>query len=141
MQYYYQEQSVSRALDEAEFWKHQEIEHTSVIQLVTPNLEENYVEGLNLFEQMFSATHAELVKYIESVTRSGGRYSNTLNNEMLQVIKAAVRQSENFVEYLTEMLRESQAVQANSASQTVINHIIRESQYFIGIDQLILAKA
>lgn len=126
-----------RALDEAEFWKRQEIEHTSVIQLVTPNLEETFVAGLKGFELQFSKIYAELVKYVESAVRSGGEFGNDLYREMARAIQLSIQLSAEFVEYLNTMLGQSRSVQASASSQTVINHIIRESQYFIGIDQLL----
>lgn len=138
MQYYYGDKNILRALDEAEFWKHQEIEHTTVIQLVTPGLESEYVQGLKGFETEFTRKHAEIVQYIESVTRSNGNFSNELYSKMIQVIQTSIQLSMQFIEYLNMMLGRSSAVEANTSSQTVINHIIRESQYFIGIDQLIL---
>jgi len=137
MQYYYGDKNILRALDEAEFWKHQEIEHTSVIQLVTPNLEDKYVSGLNGFGLQFSKMHAELVKYIESAVRSRGELSSGLYNEMAMAVKMSIQLSAEFVDYLNTMLGQSRSVQGNASSQTVINHIIRESQYFIGIDQLL----
>jgi hypothetical protein len=36
MQFYYGQQMPLRILDEAEFWKHQEEEHTVVIRELTP---------------------------------------------------------------------------------------------------------
>ena len=137
MQYYYGDKNVLRALDEAEFWKRQEIEHTSVIQLVTPNLEDRYVTGLNGFELQFSKMYAELVKYVESAVRSRGELTSGLYNEMAMAVKMSIQLSAEFVEYLNTMLGQSRSVQGNASSQTVINHIIRESQYFIGIDQLL----
>lgn len=46
MQYYYGNQMPLRVLDEAEFWKHQEEEHTIVIRELVRNLEQKYVEAL-----------------------------------------------------------------------------------------------
>ena len=46
MQFYYGGQMPLRILDEAEFWKHQEQEHTVVIRELVDNLEEEYVNAL-----------------------------------------------------------------------------------------------
>ena len=139
MQFYYGEQNILRALDEAEFWKHQETEHTTVIQLVTPHLEPQYILKLEQFGEEFSRMHAELVQYVESMTRSKGMVTREMKMQMLHIIKAGLKQSKEFVAFLEEMLQSSHAVRSNQSSQTVIHHIIRESQYFIGIDQLILS--
>lgn len=46
MQFYYGQQMPLRVLDEAEFWKMQESEHTVVIREALTNLENQYVEAL-----------------------------------------------------------------------------------------------
>ncbi len=139
MQYYYGEKNLLRALDEADFWMHQQVEHTQVIQAVTPNLEPEYVTKLQQYGLEFGSNHAEVVKYIESATRSKGMVSNSIKMGMMEAIKQSINLSGMFVTFLQDMLQKSAVVKANQTSQTVIHHIIRESQYFIGIDQLILS--
>lgn len=138
MQFYYGEKNLLRALDEAEFWKHQEAEHTTVIQVATPNLEIIYVEKLKKFEKEFNITYGKLVRYIQSVIRSKGDIDRELKVQILDCIRYSICQSKHFIEFLEMMLGQSKAVQKNIIAQTVINHIVRESQYFIGIEQLIL---
>jgi hypothetical protein len=46
MQFYYGQQMPLRILDEAEFWKHQEEEHTVVIRELVAGLESSYIEAL-----------------------------------------------------------------------------------------------
>ena len=70
MQYYYGEQNILRALDEAEFWKHQEAEHTTVIIIAANGLEQQYVHQLNDFKLEFDRLYSMLVRSIESVTIS-----------------------------------------------------------------------
>ena len=50
MQFYYGSQMPLRVLDECEFWKLQEAEHTVVIRQAVPNLEERYVNDLKQWE-------------------------------------------------------------------------------------------
>ena len=140
MRFFYGEQNVLRALDEAEFWKHQETEHADLIPVVTPNLEPHYAQRLEKFKEEFSAMHAEVVKYAESATRSRGIIGRELRMQMLKLVKLCIDQSEDFTELLADMLKNSRAVHASQTSQTVIHHMIRESKYFIGIDQLILSS-
>ncbi len=138
MQYYYGERNLLRALDEAEFWKHQEIEHTTVIQKIVPNLEQKYMQELMQFQNELSKTHAELVKLIESAVRSKGAFSNAKKLDMVDVIKKSLVESQKFVEFMQELIEYSEAVKPNEFAKTVLHHQIRESQYFIGIDELIL---
>ena len=52
MRYFYGDKNILRALEEAEFWKHQESEHTDVIQEISPDLESEYVERLEKYKQI-----------------------------------------------------------------------------------------
>jgi len=138
MQFYYGEQNMLRALDEAEFWKRQESEHAELIPLVTPNLEAQYVQKLHQFHIELSDMHAETLKYITSINRSKGMIKRELKMQMMHLIKLCIEQSQNFISFIDSLLTNSQAVSTNPSSQVVIRHMIRESQYFIGIAQLIL---
>ena len=139
MQYYYGAQNILRALDEAEFWKHQEMEHASLIIHITPNLESAYVHKLEELGREIGHLYAEAVKYIESVSRSRGVLSREIKMQILNFIKKSVEQSQRFATFMEELLEKSHAVHENRHSQTVIHHMIRESKYFIGIAQLILS--
>jgi len=138
MQFYYGEQNILRAFDEAEFWKLQESEHAELIPLVTPGLEPEYVAKLGQFRIDFSDMHAEAIGYIASITRSKGMVGRELKMQMLSFIKKCVEQSQSFVEFIDSLLISSHAVRNNPSSQEVIRHMIRESQYFVGIARLIL---
>ena len=138
MQYYYGEKNLLRALDEAEFWKHQEKEHAGLIAVVTPGLEPEYVHDLEQLGVALGTMNAEAAKYIASITRSKGMVSRELRLQMTDFIRQCLEQSQSFVVLMTKMLQDSPAVKAHQPSQTVIHHMIRESSYFIGIDQLIL---
>lgn len=71
MQFYYGPHMPLRILDEIEFWKHQEAEHTIVIRELASGLEAPYVEALKKWEEALSAAHQHAVRYIESVVRAG----------------------------------------------------------------------
>lgn len=110
VQYYYGEQNIYRALDEAEFWKNQEAEHTTVIILTTPGLEQEYVDKLHQFELEFRRLHSELVLLIESVTRSKFALTRDLKAGMISLIKECIQSSQMFVIFLQELLQNSSAV-------------------------------
>ena len=138
MQFYYGAQNILRALDEAEFWKHQEAEHADLIPIVTPNLEAQYAQALAKIGEEMKKLNEEAVKYIESVTRSEGNIDPELKAQMLDLIAVCVDASKKFVDFMEGLLNNSHAVRANPSSMAVIHHMIRESMYFIGIAQLIL---
>ena len=138
MQYYYGENNLLRILDEAEFWKHQEKEHTIVIRNITPGLEPRFVNALSQFESAFQQMEGKAIQLIETTIRSKDHLSPTLRQEIQVFIEACIAQSQQFVQLIDAMLSESEAVGSNQFAQTVIHHIRRESEYFIGIAQTIL---
>ena len=64
--------------------------------------------------------------------------SPPLKQEIQMFIEASIAQSQQFIQQIDLMLSESEAVRSNQFAQTVIHHIRRESEYFIGIAQTIL---
>lgn len=140
MQFYYGDSNLLRMLDEAQFWKLQEKEHTAVVQNTTPNLEKEYVNSLNEFELAFIAMEGCAIRLIETVIRSKDNINQNLKNEIYAFIKECIAQSQQFIKLLDYMLKNSDAVKDNQFSQVVINHIRRESEYFIGIAETIMAR-
>jgi hypothetical protein len=140
MQFYYGEQMPLRILDEAEFWKHQEEEHTVVIRELVAGLEEPFVEALKKWEEVVSATHQQVVRYIESVIRSSYYIPAQLYQQVLQLISYCLQQSLDFIKLCQQIKTESAAVSKNSTAKVVLNHIIRESEYFVGIAQALLYR-
>ena len=127
-----------RMLDEAEFWKHQEEEHTVVIRELVKNLESTYVAALKEWEKALSETHQRVVRFIETVTRSGNVITPSLSKDILQLVSFCLEQSQKFIELCRQIKNQSEAIKHNPTAKVVINHIIRESEYFIGIAQTIL---
>lgn len=138
MRFFYDEKTLLRVLDEAEFWKRQEAEHTIVIRLVVNNLEPEFVRQLQEFEQAFYQTEGMVVKYIETVIRSKYAISPAVQQQIMQLIDLALHQSQQFVMLLNRIIAGSEAARNNPVAIVVINHIRRESEYFIGIAQTII---
>jgi len=138
MQFYYAEKMPLRILDEGEFWKHQEAEHTEVIQALVPNLEPQFVQALKSWEQALSRTQAVFVQYIQTAFRGGQYLSSYFYAEVLQLVEFAVRESESFIGLLNQLGTESQALMHNQTAIVVLNHIRRESEYFIGVSRALL---
>ncbi|WP_313164833.1 DUF2935 domain-containing protein [Sedimentibacter sp.] len=133
MRFFYGEKNVLRALEEADFWKRQESEHIDVIQEVVPDLEEEYVNRLDEYKEIFDSTHARIVQLMETAVNCHNLLSPEIYQNMISLINLAVRQSQVFIEFLSLLLRDSEAVKSNPTAGIVINHIRRESEYFIGV--------
>jgi len=140
MQFAYGEQMPLRLLDEANFWKHQEHEHTVVIREIVPDLERKFVEELKEWEAAIIKTHGQVVQLTETVVRSGNTVPPVVADQVLRLISFCLEQSGRFVKFLFEIISMSPSVKKNPVAVTVIKHIIRESEYFIGIAQTICCE-
>ncbi|WP_085505633.1 DUF2935 domain-containing protein [Thalassobacillus devorans] len=138
MQFYYGHQMPLRVLDEAEFWKHQEEEHTVVIRELVPDLETQYVQALAQWEKDFAAAHQQVVRYIETVNRSKGQVSPRLYQDIMQLVSFCLTQSQQFINFCRSLMEDSAPISSNPTAKVVLNHIIVESEYFIGVAQTIL---
>jgi len=138
MQYYYGNQMPLRVLDEAEFWKHQEEEHTVVIRELVVNLEKDYVNALKEWEKEFAKAHQRVTRYIETVNRSNGQVSQALYQDIMQLTAFCLLQSEQFIHFCRVIMDKSEPISSNPTAKVVLSHIIVESEYFIGVAQTIL---
>ncbi|MEH7334937.1 DUF2935 domain-containing protein [Neobacillus drentensis] len=138
MQFYYGDQMPLRILDEAEFWKHQEEEHTVVIRELVKELEPEFVDALKKWETALGETHHQVIGYIETVIRSGSNVTYDLYQHVLQLVSYCLQQSLSFIRLCEQIKTESAAVSSNATAKVVLNHIIRESEYFTGIAQALL---
>ncbi|WP_458414655.1 DUF2935 domain-containing protein [Schinkia sp. CFF1] len=137
MQFYYGQQMPLRVLDEAEFWKDQEKEHTIVIRVALGNLEKKYVDALKEWEQALTKTHQTVVSYVETVNRSQYVYEQ-LQQQVMQLVTHCLNESTQFIELVRQIKIYSAAAKDNTIATTILDHIIRESEYFIGISRTIL---
>jgi hypothetical protein len=140
MLFFYGQQMPLRILDEAEFWKHQEAEHTVVIRELVSGLEQEYVNVLKQWETALSNTHNQVVRFIESVIRSGYQVSDQLYQQVLKLVSFCLEQSLSFIKLCEQIRDHSAAVSGNPTAKVVLNHIIRESEYFVGIAQALLSN-
>ncbi|WP_404455731.1 DUF2935 domain-containing protein [Virgibacillus necropolis] len=138
MQFYYGNQWPLRVLDEAEFWKEQEAEHTVVIRELLPDLEQEFVDGLKRWEEVLGTTKQHVKRFIESVIRSKNHIPPQLAQQVLELASFCLQESVAFIQFCRKIKSESAAVVDNPMAKTVMDHIIDESEYFIGIAQTIL---
>ncbi|MFB4167160.1 DUF2935 domain-containing protein [Virgibacillus sp. JSM 102003] len=138
MQFYYGSQMPLRILDEAEFWKEQESEHTVVMRELVTNLESEYVDALKRWEEVLNTTHQHVKRFIESVVRSNYNISPALYNQVMELVTFCLQESVAFIQFCRQVKNDSAAVKGNPTAKVVIDHIIDESEYFIGIAQTIL---
>lgn len=129
-----------RVLDEIECWKLQEAEHTVVIRELVDNLEHEFQDALHRWEQSLSETHARARRFIETVIRSAGHPDPHVYQKIMKLVKYSLHQSHDFIALVNQITTHSDAVRSNPTAITVLNHIRRESEYFIGVAQTILYR-
>ncbi|MBP1157530.1 MULTISPECIES: Fe-Mn family superoxide dismutase [unclassified Paenibacillus] len=122
-----------RILEEIRFWKTQEKEHTLVIRELVPTLEPQFALLMQQWESVFAQTEAASGQLIEAVIRLGAPISPLLSAQIHELLYFSIRQSNEFVSQLFAIMEQSQPVKSNPVVKTVVMHIIRESEYFIGV--------
>lgn len=123
-----------RILEEIRFWKEQEAEHTEVIQAIIPGLEEGFVKLLNEWKDVFSSTREAADKLLQyGVTSKEAACDPELIRETEKLLDASFRQSAEFIRQLYYILDQSAAAKSVPLAKTVLLHIIRESEYFLGV--------
>jgi superoxide dismutase, Fe-Mn family len=126
-----------RVLEEIRFWKMQEREHTVVIRTLVPNLEPAYAALLEKWEQVFAQTETAAQQWIEAVLRASAPISPAVHNQIQELLRVSMAQSQQFIHQLYALLAQSAPIQANPVIETVMLHIIRESEYFLGVLQAV----
>jgi len=109
-----------------------------VIRELVSDLEQKYVDELHEWEKEFAVAHQRVTRYIETVKRSGGHVSQALYQDVLQLVTFCLKQSEEFIDFCRTLKEESQPISTNPTAIVVLDHIIVESEYFIGVAQTIL---
>jgi hypothetical protein len=115
--------------------------NTSVIRALVKDLEPPFVTALQEWEQALSQTQATFVRYIEFVGRSGNQVNPDFYSQILELVQFAVDESNRFVQLLNQLGTESESLKKNPTAIAVLNHIRRESEYFIGIAQAYLSTS
>lgn len=138
LQFYYGSLMPLRIIDEIEFWKQQEEEHTVVIRSLVENLEQPYVNQLKEWEHALTQTHQTSVRYVETLARVGENVNQTLFQQMMHFVSYCLNQSLQFIKFCQMMKVQSKAISSNSTAKVVMDHIVRESEYFVGIAQTLL---
>jgi len=133
MLYIYGAKLPARILEEIAFWKLQEKEHTDVIKAIVPGLEEPYVNVLDQWAVVFDHTQKAADALLQYVLRHPGPPSPELIAQVEHLLRVSFEQSREFIRQLEGMKDNSRAVRNVPLAETVLLHIIRESEYFLGV--------
>ncbi|MCM3456663.1 DUF2935 domain-containing protein [Heyndrickxia oleronia] len=138
MQFYYRNQMPLRVLDECEFWKQQEEEHTVVIRELVKDLETEFFDALFEWETAFREANGRVVRFIETTIRTTGTFTYELYRELTKLVSFCLEQSVQFIAFCNQLIQESEPIVNNPTAKVVMKHIIDESEYFVGIAQAVL---
>jgi Fe-Mn family superoxide dismutase len=122
-----------RILEEIRFWKMQEKEHTLVIRAIAPELEHEYIRLMEEWERVFVQTEMTAAQWIEFVIRSKIPPDDKVHSRIQELSAGSMQQSQQFIRQLLLLQEQSASIRNNTFVKTVIQHIIRESEYFLGV--------
>ncbi|KIL42233.1 hypothetical protein SD70_01410 [Gordoniibacillus kamchatkensis] len=124
-----------RVLEEIRFWKMQEREHTLVIRALAPDLEAPFAALLSEWESVFEQSEMAAGRMLEAAVHGGLVVSQPQHAEVSRLLTVSAVQSEQFIRHLMRMEGESAPIRSRPVVKTVLEHIIRESEYFLGVLQ------
>ncbi|MDO7908255.1 Fe-Mn family superoxide dismutase [Paenibacillus sp. JX-17] len=122
-----------RILEEIRFWKQQESEHTDVIKAIVPNLEPVYVQLLDQWKVLFEETEQAAQRLLNQVLPGTHQADPYVLAQLEQLLDVSCRQSREFIRQLYQLIEKSSAVKTVPLAPVVLLHIIRESEYFLGV--------
>lgn len=122
-----------RWLEEIRFWKTQEREHTVVIRTIVPGLEPVYASTLAAWEPVFGAAERAADQWIRLLSAEPDRLPPGAGEQTDALLRVSRLQSESFIRQLAAIREMSAAVRRNPVAPVVLDHIIRESQYFLDV--------
>src|SRR4051794_32596850 len=130
-----------RLLEEIVFWKTQEMEHTEVIRAIVPGLEPAYVVLMQNWQNVFAKTMEQAQAALRAgLAAPGGALPPEWAGYLPKLLDDSLCQSREFVRQLQLLQEQSLAVRATPIAPTVLAHIRRESEYFIGVLEELTSK-
>lgn len=133
MLYIYGAMLPARILEEIRFWKQQEMEHTEVIKAIIPSLETVYVKLLDDWAIVFGETQKAADQLLRQVLATSGALSPQPIAQIELILRVSLEQSKEFIRQLHMIKENSASVKQVPLADTVLLHIIRESEYFIDV--------
>jgi Fe-Mn family superoxide dismutase len=130
-----------RILEEIHFWKTQEKEHTVVIRTLAPTLESEYAKALQEWEVVFEQTELAAQQWIEWTLRTQLPSDPYLNEQVTAILDSSKVQSIAFIQQLIHIEHNSIPIRTNPIVKIVLEHIIRESEYFLGVLEALSASS
>ncbi|MFD1776390.1 Fe-Mn family superoxide dismutase [Paenibacillus rhizophilus] len=131
MQYVYGPPPAVGILNEIAFWKNQERENTGLIKLAVPELTEPYVKLMDEWDAVFGATEQSARSLLETalLPASAGSVDPAEINKLAAV---SCEQSREFIRQL-HAVKEQIPDLRGGAAETLLPHVIRETEYFLGV--------
>jgi Fe-Mn family superoxide dismutase len=118
-------------LEDIRYWKRQELEQTQVIRAVSPLLEPDYVKLLGEWEAVLSKMENTSDRLAEALMRSGDALSPQLEEQIAELMRISLLQSEQFADQLQAMRSDSAVIQDDPVTQKIILLLVRQSEYFL----------
>lgn len=118
-------------LEEIRYWKRQELEHTQVVRSVSSRLESDYVKLLEEWEAVLAKMGSTTDRLAEALMRSGDTLSPQLEEQIAELLRISLLQSEQFSDQLQSMQNGSSVLQNDPVAQKIIPLLVRQSEYFL----------
>lgn len=140
MKFYYGEQVPFTILDKTLYWKIQELEHISLIKRIMSHIHYEQVRHIKHWEDALDTTYRHIHRFIESAASSNDQFSSYLYKQVLELIEFCLQESVSFIQFCRQIKINNNNIENNLVINELIDHIICQSDYFIGFAQTVLYK-
>lgn len=120
-----------RILEENACWKQQEKQNTEIIRDIVPQLEADYVHLLSQWEQVLAQTEEAANAHLRVALQQPNGMQTDQLQQIHELLRVSVYQSEQFLQQLEVIRHNSQAVQHTPFVSVFFDHAASRSQYFL----------
>lgn len=140
MLFVYDSKMPLRIMEEIRYWKMEEKEHAQLIRQLVPHLEKEYKTLLQEWEQAFKQTEESANRWIQILINQESQRTREYADQLETFVRVSVQQSQQFVQHMQRMQGESANMLQNESGRIGTLHAIRESEFFIGVMNALLAS-
>lgn len=129
-----------RVLEENVYWKQQEKQNTGIIRAIVPQLEDDYMHLLSQWEKVLAQTEDAAHAQLHIALQQPNVMQADQPQQIHELLRASIYQSEQFIQQLEVMRHNSPAVQHTPCVSVVLDHIVSRSQYFLNAVRPIVSE-
>lgn len=131
-----------RIMEEVRFWKMREKENIAMLSELCTGIEPHFAQLLQAWADVLHKTGDAADRWIKSSLNESLAMHNLAQNQSdyNKMMRHAVKQSEDLTQHLHKLAAQSHTISNSPPIIVVVQHIIRESEYFLGVFNSVITE-